>query len=1150
MEVEIAESRDEFATNTASESAQSEPAPTAAASSASNNNNNNNNNGGGGGAESNIHMPDVKHDETFEPKITARFPATDYQDNPLNPMIVQFCYPGSDTIIPSTTYEMPRVHHFVLTNDRGRKMYGTCLTIMEEYKAAADGPWKSQATVTLQSDDEEEACGIEVSVDHQGKALYIPKVLCLLSTWPYLTAFREYLSQLYRLASATDVMTTPIERYIQNICQEIPAPPPGAYQVEVSILDSTIRFWAPPAKLPIAYVALPYQTLFECLDVENVLLLWRAMVTERKVLLVSSQYSILTVCAEILCSLLFPMKWSHLYVPMLPRMLCPILDAPVPYLCGIVRENWMNAEQYVSVDTIVVDLDRNSVIFGSQTPPLPPAPARKYHKLETTLTETVGHVFWKTRGLEKEYEAMMSRKSYKRSLKALRQMQSTGGQWVEKLAGMDHAFNLAYTPDSSNELGESLAGNERSQWDRVQEGFLRFFVALLKKYRNFLALPSQSLNDAATSPPAKPSFDLIGFVSSQKDDTAPFLSEMCMTQSFDDFLTRRMYSPGEPDLIFFDQSIDAKNNRSNLKLRKVETPFLHSAKAHKILKKLSAVEPTPSGLAGYDFERRKNPYMYKVWPETFDESLFCKPRSIPKMIAAEFDRQANLVSRLRASIVEDDEDEMLEFFGGDYDPSPEVASFTVFFFAYSALVGREWQAYTKKNREHTGMRDIPSNYDEPEVQQSPSFREGGNVCIPDCATCPDSSAISFKSAMQYVGVGADEAYKSIFPGSVDQFFEFQRQFSATRDVARNMSFPEADDALAEYEEAREVASAQLDLAFETLSTMDLRGLSADSDAYRSLMEACGRCGDTQRALKLMEVMKKDGFVANSEVLSCFVATFANNDGGGFDKTSSNAGPDAYSNYLQKQLDAVQEGDVPRLWADSDVPFTEEDCTTTSGSESELSGTDSKSTAPLDWFSNHPQQRRKKKGRKRRNRLVSARLEAMPLTDILSRQITLGESILDFLYPDLAIDTKSDSCPQCSHVLSESNIVEGWLPCSFQDYTTHCPECQHRFVPRFVVTCASPTFEGSQGSQTPLYCEFLSPWVLRKELQKVIKGETGIEGMLRPEWRSGADIRATLYWNLIVLCRRYRLPFSFLMQGNFQNCLVLPRSPEELSKSET
>jgi hypothetical protein len=211
-------------------------------------------------------------------------------------MIVQFCYPGSDTIVPSTTYEMPRVHHFVLTNDRGRKMYGTCLTIMEEYKASADGPWKSQATVTLQSDGEEEACGIEVSVDHEGKALYIPKVLCLLSTWPYLTAFREYLSQLYRLASTTNVMTTPIERYVQNICQEIPAPPPGTSAIDS---DSTIRF-----RRQRFMNAAP----FECLDVEHghYGAPWHAQ-------LLVGQYSLTAV--QILCSLLFQEIES--YVPML-----------------------------------------------------------------------------------------------------------------------------------------------------------------------------------------------------------------------------------------------------------------------------------------------------------------------------------------------------------------------------------------------------------------------------------------------------------------------------------------------------------------------------------------------------------------------------------------------------------------------------------------------------------------------------------------------------------------------------------------------------------------------------------------------------------------------------------------------------------------
>jgi len=91
------------------------------------------------------------------------------------------------------------------------------------------------------------------------------------------------------------------------------------------IFQSTIRFWAPATNLPIPYVALPYRVLFECLDVDNVIFVWYALTLERKILLVSTQYSLLTLCAEILCSLLFPMRWNHLYVPILPRFLTPML---------------------------------------------------------------------------------------------------------------------------------------------------------------------------------------------------------------------------------------------------------------------------------------------------------------------------------------------------------------------------------------------------------------------------------------------------------------------------------------------------------------------------------------------------------------------------------------------------------------------------------------------------------------------------------------------------------------------------------------------------------------------------------------------------------------------------------------------------------
>ena len=199
---------------------------------------------------------------TFEPQVSSRYPLEDYPNNKLDETAVaQFCNPSSDFIELTTEYQMPRVHHFVLTNEKGRKIYGTCLTIHEEYEPPHDGEdllpeereildwYRSHAGTVQYADGDSDGDGVEVALHRNGgrATLYLPRMLCLLSTWPYLTAFREYLTQLYRLATTTDQMTAPLERYILNICKEVPAPPPGAFEVRMDILNSAIRFWAPPA---------------------------------------------------------------------------------------------------------------------------------------------------------------------------------------------------------------------------------------------------------------------------------------------------------------------------------------------------------------------------------------------------------------------------------------------------------------------------------------------------------------------------------------------------------------------------------------------------------------------------------------------------------------------------------------------------------------------------------------------------------------------------------------------------------------------------------------------------------------------------------------------------------------------------------------
>lgn len=448
-------------------------------------------------------------------------------------------------------------------------------------------------------------------------------------------------------------------------------------------------------------------------------------------------------------------------------------------------------------------------------------------------------------------------------------------------------------------------------------------------------------------------------------------------------------------------------------------------------------------------------------------------------------------------------------------------------------------------------------------------RTGTDACLADlsfglCQKCPD---VGLESIFVSIRQGAEESFDCFFERTVEQV---QERNAEDRESLRPSA--QSQRAVAEYEEARAVASAQLDLAFETLKTLSLRRLSADSDCYLSLMEACGRCGDTQYAVKLMDIMKKDGFVADSEVLASFIAAFASHEddeeGIEVDESShhsgeslSRSGTDAYSRFLEKQYESAKyqgfSGAVlstirASLSLQKDVKAACSDLVSNGDDDSVSSGGSSRTQtggmAFTDWFNYHRPQHLTRNGKRRRQRRNTSSdgggSDVLPITEMLERQNSLGETLLDFVYPDLHIDTNSETCPHCSFVMSEGEITSGWTGSAFTDYNTTCPKCQYKFVPQFVVTTSAPDFEGSQGPGTPLYCEFLSPWVIRKELHATVKGDIGIEGMLNPEWRNRADISSALFWNLMVLFRRYRLPFAFLLQGNFHNRLILPPMPDE------
>ena len=832
----------------------------------------------------------------LEPVVTSQYPPVDHPELPLNPMLPHFCYPnGIERIVPSHEYKMPRIHHFVLTDSAGGKLYGTCLTVYEEFSMGRGGDdtsnFDDEISVLTEREEDQERGNVEISMDGSPMVVrarrrsrhhtyYAPRVLCMLSTWPYLSAFRTYLTQLYRLATTTTLMKAPIERYIQNICSEVPAPPPGSFEVKMSILDTQIRFWAPPADQPIPYVSLNYGVIFECLDIENILFVWYTLACERKILLVSSQLSLLTICAEILCSMLFPMRWSHLYIPVLPKFLTPMLDAPMPYLCGISRDIFHHAVGDISDETVVVDLDRNMVTLGTNTLDLPMLSHRRRIKLESTLAKNAGDVFWNARGLTKsEVEAVRSSGDES----ALEKMLGTADAvWEEKITCMDDAFNLAYSPDSMNMLYNQVDEEknlDQSRWDVIQEAFLRFYVSMLKDYRKFM--PVTSGLSSWRDPGAMESGRFLSdeFVNSQRPDFRPFLEELVCTQQFDDFVSRRMFNTADAsDVKFFDQSIAAKRNRSKLKLKKIDTPFLNAASAHRDLKQIDAINPNQKKIP-------PPPYTYKTWPDSFNESLYGVPRPIPGTITAEFDRRTALLALLKKEngIVDEASSP------GSNNPSAEATAFVLFFVTFSQVIGQEWTALDAQHIAMFSANDVdcetsisgssvspwmpkvnPPWMAEEDYNSKPkvnsevvvdSDAQADTCCDQDCSNiCANiGEAIDTSNFNPWTAARAVEVKEQLkSPFGKGDLENYGAQTSPKSPLDEELE--------SEITKARAIAVAQIDLGYHTLKMMRMRKLPTEPITYKALIGACGCCGIPHRANLMMEMMTQDV----SSVLQIFV----------------------------------------------------------------------------------------------------------------------------------------------------------------------------------------------------------------------------------------------------------------------------------------
>uniref|UniRef100_A0A8D0A5Q0 SET binding factor 1 n=1 Tax=Sander lucioperca TaxID=283035 RepID=A0A8D0A5Q0_SANLU len=273
-------------------------------------------------------------------RILQRFPEKDWEDSPFPQGIELFCQPSGWQLVP----ERQPASFFVavLTDINSERHYCACFTFWE----GLDNP---QVRRTADEVDE----GLAVV---QSAQVFAPKSLVLVSRLDYTEVFRNCLGLIYTVH--VDGLPVPLETVIGNLLTCI-IPIAGGSQRTITLGAGDRQVIQTPIDDALPVSGSTVAQLFRQLGIVNVLYLFCAALTEHKILFLSSSYQRLTDACRGLLAIMFPLKYSFTYVPILPGKLLEVLSTPTPFIIGV--NSFFRSETQELLDVIIADLDGGTV---------------------------------------------------------------------------------------------------------------------------------------------------------------------------------------------------------------------------------------------------------------------------------------------------------------------------------------------------------------------------------------------------------------------------------------------------------------------------------------------------------------------------------------------------------------------------------------------------------------------------------------------------------------------------------------------------------------------------------------------------------------------------------------------------------------------
>nr|XP_028568850.1 DENN domain-containing protein 1C [Podarcis muralis] len=274
-----------------------------------------------------------------DPQVLRQFPP-EFDDQDSIQILPKFCFPFDVERVK----ESPTIQHFtfVLTDMDGKQRFGfcrlavafrTCLCILSYV------PWFEVFYKILNYIADNLAKEQFTELDVFLSALYLHPVPDLNS--PISLEFDLKMTKL-KISTEKD----------PNKQDKRQDPDPGA---------ASVYFIAPDqGKLPTIPESRNLTEFVVAVDANNMLRLYASLLHERRILLTTRKLSTLTACVQASLSMLHPMHWQHIYIPVLPSHLLDYCCAPMPYLIGIHTSFMERVRSKALEDVVILNIDSNT----------------------------------------------------------------------------------------------------------------------------------------------------------------------------------------------------------------------------------------------------------------------------------------------------------------------------------------------------------------------------------------------------------------------------------------------------------------------------------------------------------------------------------------------------------------------------------------------------------------------------------------------------------------------------------------------------------------------------------------------------------------------------------------------------------------------